>query len=111
MNLLIAIFPVCALISTIISIVAARHYVLRHRKPSFLISFLVTLLTLLLMIVMLCGDELFHWRVWIDGGTKGPPGWVAVLLYSFFMLPFAVIPSVLTVAFYRKRFNHDTPAA
>jgi hypothetical protein len=105
MQLVIAIFAACAVISVALSTLISRHCLSRHRKPSFLIPFVITLLTLVLMILAVFQGEVFLWRHWIDGGSKGFPLWFAVPLYGAFMLPFVAGPAVGVVVFYRRRFQ------
>jgi hypothetical protein len=108
MYLVIAVFAVCALISSAFTVFAGRHCLHQRRMPSFFISFAATLLTLLLMMLAIFQDDLFHWRHWIDGGDKSFPLWVAVPLESLLMLPFTIIPSIIVVIVYRSRFSHKT---
>jgi hypothetical protein len=108
MYLVIAVFAVCALISSAFSMFAGRHCLHQRRMPSFFISFAATLLTLLLMMLAIFQDDLFHWRHWIDGGNKSFPLWVAVPFEILLMLPFTLIPSILVVTVYRGRFSHKT---
>lgn len=103
MFLFLAFLAAATVVSGVLSAVAARHRLRRKREPSVGITFGVTLFTLALMVFAVFQTDLFQWRRWTDGGTKGFPLWFAVPAYSLLLFPFIVVPSALVVNIYRKK--------
>jgi len=110
MQLVFSFFAVCALIATTVSVVTARHYLKRRRRPSFSISIAVTAFTLVLMLGLGFQGDLLHWRHWIEWGAKSPPLRLLVPIWGVCLFPFAAVPAVLVVCYYRKKFRHDNVA-
>ncbi len=109
--LVITIFTICTFVSYVTSVIASRHFVTHRRKPSYAISATVTLATLVFTMWIVTQGSLFDWEMWTEGiPPKYAPlrDWVPAVSMYFF--PFAAVPSVLVVRYYRKKFMRNIPS-
>lgn len=105
---MIALIAVLAGMAFVFTRLVCRRPVARSRPPSFLFAVVGAFCTSLVMVLIFYGRDLFTRRFWDDG--KAPMVILVPVLFGV-CLVVSLIPALLVVRHYRKRFRNENPVA
>jgi hypothetical protein len=90
-------------ISLVITTVACRWCVAKSRKLSLSLALLGAFFTVVIMVPMAYGTDLFTARFWSQSGTTGVSGILLVPFASIVFMAIGLIPACGIVMFYRRK--------
>jgi hypothetical protein len=102
---MLALTGVLAGIAFVLTKVACRRRAARRRQPSFLLAIAGAFFTALIMMFVFYGRDLFSRRFWEDGTA---PMTILVPIFFGVCVIVSLVPALLVVRHYRKKFRDKT---
>src|SRR5689334_3814258 len=103
---MLTLIAVLAGIAFVFTRLVCRRPVAQSRPPSFMLAVVGAFCTALVMVFIFYGRDLFTRHFWDDG--KAPMIILVPMLFGFCMVA-SLIPALLVVRHYRKRFRDEKP--
>jgi hypothetical protein len=92
-------------ISLVITTVACRWRLAKSRKLSLWLALLAAFFTVVIMVTMAYGTDLFTAQFWSQSGTTGVSGLLLVPFASIVFMAIGLIPACGIVMFYRRKIQ------